>query len=196
MSAFRVGVLVSGRGTNLAALLAAAAMPGYPAQVVLVCSNREAPALEHARRAGIGVRVFPRDRYADRAERDAAMTAALRSHAVELVVCAGYDAILAHGFVRAFEGRIINLHPSLLPAFAGWMDAPARALRSGVQDSGCTVHVVAEEVDSGPILAQRVVPIQPDDTPQTLHARIQAEEHRLLPEVVRQIAEGRLRLPA
>jgi phosphoribosylglycinamide formyltransferase-1 len=107
---------------------------------------------------------------------------------VELVVCAGYDAILEHAFTRQFAGRIINIHPSLLPEFAGTMDAVARALESGVAETGCTVHVVTDEVDRGPILAQRRVEVRSDDTVESLRERIQVEEHSLLPVVVKRIA--------
>ncbi len=116
------------------------------------------------------------------------MAGVLQQHGVELVVCAGYDAILEHAFTRQFAGRIINLHPSLLPAFAGTMDAVARALESGVAETGCTVHVVTDDVDQGPILAQSRVDVRPDDTVETLRERIQAEEHNLLPAVVKRIA--------
>jgi phosphoribosylglycinamide formyltransferase 1 len=189
---FRVGVLVSGQGTNLRALLAATTDPEFPAQVVMVCANRPAAALEYARRAGIAHAVFRRDAYLDRPARDAAMAAALAAAEVELVVCAGYDAILSPGFVDRFAGRIINIHPSLLPAFANCMDAPARAIAAGVPESGCTVHQVTNDIDAGPILAQRRVPVHAGDTPEWLHDRIRQAEHRLLPDVVRQLAEQRI----
>jgi phosphoribosylglycinamide formyltransferase-1 len=189
---FRVGVLVSGQGSNLRALLDAAADPGFPAQVVMVGANRPAAALEYARRARIPHAVFRREAYPDRETRDAAMAAAMVTAGVELVVCAGYDAILSAAFVDQFAGRIINIHPSLLPAFAGCMDAPARAIAGGVPESGCTVHLVTNDLDAGPILAQRRVPIHAGDTPQSLHDRIRQVEHRLLPDVVRQLAQQRL----
>ena len=191
----RLGVLVSGRGSNLRALIEAASAPAYPAQIVLVCANKEAPALEHARAAGIPWAVFHRADYPDRTARDLAMAVHLQQHRTELVVCAGYDEVLRPAFTRAFSGRIINVHPSLLPDFAGTMDAPARALAAGVGETGCTVHLVTDEVDRGPVLGYRVVPVVSGDTPDRLHARIQAEEHRLLPEVVRGIAERRIPLP-
>lgn len=191
----RVGVLVSGRGSNLQALLRACADPDFPALVVIVCSNREAPALDHAQRAGIAHPVFPRAAFATREARDLTMAAALAATGVELVVCAGYDAILSPPFVDRFAGRIINTHPSLLPQFAGCMDAPARALAAGVSETGCTVHLVTNAIDAGPILAQRTVPIRPSDTAESLHDRIRAAEHQLLPEVVRQLAERLSPLP-
>lgn len=189
MKTLRVGVLVSGRGTNLKALIEATHRRDYPAQVVLVCANRDAPALELARAQGIPWKVFHRADYPTRDARDLAMAVHLQQHRAELVVCAGYDEVLQPGFTRAFAGRIINIHPSLLPAFGGTMDAPARALDAGVTETGCTVHVVTDEIDAGPVLAYRVVPVISGDTPARLHARIQEEEHRLLPDIVRQIAE-------
>jgi len=185
----RVGVLVSGQGSNLQALISASRAPGYPAQVVIVCANRAAPALDHARSAGIETAAFLRANFPSRDARDQAMAAALKARSVELVVCAGYDSILTPGFTGQFLGRILNVHPSLLPAFKGSMDAVDRALATGVSETGCTVHLVTDDVDAGPILGQRRVPVLSGDTPARLHARIKAEEHRLLPEIVRQIAE-------
>jgi phosphoribosylglycinamide formyltransferase-1 len=188
VSRLRVGVLVSGRGSNLQVLIDAAKDPLYPARVVMVCANRECPALDLAKKAGISHQVFRLGRFPDRRARDLAMARVLQQHGVELVVCAGYDAILERVFTRQFAGRIINLHPSLLPEFAGTMDAVARALESGVAETGCTVHIVTDDVDQGPILAQRRVAVHPDDTVESLRERIQAEEHSLLPVVVKQIA--------
>ena len=177
-----MGVLVSGQGSNLQALISASRAPGYPAQVVIVCANRAAPALDHARSAGIETAAFLRANFPSRDARDEAMAAALKARSVELVVCAGYDSILTPGFTGQFLGRILNVHPSLLPAFKG-------SLAAGVSETGCTVHLVTDDVDAGPILGQRRVPVLSGDTPARLHARIKAEEHRLLPEIVRQIAE-------
>jgi phosphoribosylglycinamide formyltransferase 1 len=188
MSRLRVGVLVSGRGTNLQALIDAGKDPMYPARVVLVCANRDCTALEVAKKAGISRQVFRLARFPDRKARDLAMAKALRLHGVELVICAGYDAILEHAFTRQFAGRIVNIHPSLLPDFAGTMDAIAMALEAGVSETGCTVHIVTDDVDQGPILAQRRVEVRPDDTVESLRERIQAEEHTLLPVVVRRLA--------
>jgi len=195
VSRLRVGVLVSGRGSNLQVLIEAARDPFYPARVVMVCANRECPALDLAKKAGISRDVFRLARFPDRKARDLAMARTLQQHGVELVVCAGYDAILEHAFTRQFAGRIINIHPSLLPEFAGTMDAIPRALESGVAETGCTVHVVTDEVDQGPILAQRRVEVRQDDTVETLRERIQAEEHSLLPIVVKRIAGQVLPLP-
>jgi phosphoribosylglycinamide formyltransferase 1 len=189
-------VLVSGRGSNLQALIDASRDSQYPARVVVVCANRDCTALEVASRAGLSRQVFALSKYGDRAERDRAMAELLADHGVELVVCAGYDAILEKPFTRRFAGRIINLHPSLLPAFAGTMDAVALALESGVSQTGCTVHLVTDEVDAGPILAQRRVAVRSDDTVESLRQRIQAQEHVLLPVVVKRLAGRPLPVPA
>ena len=188
MSRLRVGVLVSGRGSNLKALIEAAKDPQYPARVVMVCANRDCAALELAKKAGVSREVFRLANFPDRKARDLAMANTLRRHDVELVVCAGYDAILEPAFTRKFAGRIVNIHPSLLPDFAGTMDAVAMALQRGVAETGCTVHLVTDDVDAGPILAQRRVEVRPDDTVDSLRERIQAEEHTLLPVVVKRLA--------
>jgi len=195
VSRLRVGVLVSGRGSNLQALIEAAKDPMYPARVVIVCANRDCAALEVAKKAGVSSEVFRLADFPDRTARDVAMAKTLRLHGVELVICAGYDAILEPAFTRRFAGRVVNIHPSLLPDFAGSMDAVARALESGVAETGCTVHIVTDEVDRGPILAQRRVEVRPDDTVESLRERIQAEEHTLLPGVVKRIAGQPLPLP-
>jgi phosphoribosylglycinamide formyltransferase-1 len=189
-----VGVLASGRGSNLQALLDAVRRPGFPARVALVLSDREdAAALERARAAGVTARfVNPKD-HADRAAYDAALAEALREHGVGLVCLAGFMRIVGPGLVRAFAGRILNIHPSLLPAFPG-LHAQRQALEYGVRVAGATVHFVDEGVDTGPIVLQASVPVEPGDTEASLAARILAEEHRLYPEAVRLFAEGRLRL--
>jgi phosphoribosylglycinamide formyltransferase 1 len=184
----RVGVLVSGRGSNLQALIDAGKDPLYPARVVAVCANRDCPAIDLAKKAGISRQIFRLADYPDRRHRDIAMARTLRLHGVELVVCAGYDAILDRAFTREFEARIINIHPSLLPEFAGTMDAVEKALEARVPVTGCTVHVVTKDVDRGPILAQRRVEVLPDDTVESLRERIQVEEHTLLPVVVKRLA--------
>lgn len=192
--AVRVGVLASGRGSNLQALLDAAQRPGYPATIaVVVCDHETAPALERARAAGVAaVFLNPKD-YADRAAYDAALVATLESHDVRLVCLAGFMRILSPAFVRSYAGRILNVHPSLLPAFPG-LGAQRQALDHGVKVSGATVHFVDEGVDTGPIVLQASVPVLPDDTEVTLAARILVQEHRLLPEAVRLFAEGRLEI--
>lgn len=188
MSRLRVGVLVSGRGSNLQALVQATKDSQYPARVVMVCANRDCPALEVAKSAGISRQIFPLSRFADRKARDLAMAQAMQQHAVDLVVCAGYDAILERSFTRRFLGRIINIHPSLLPQFAGTMNAIEKALEAGVSETGCSVHIVTDDVDQGPVIDQRRVPVFLGDTVESLRQRIQAEEHLLLPAVVKRLA--------
>jgi phosphoribosylglycinamide formyltransferase-1 len=197
----RLGVLASGRGTNLQAMLDAAAGGEIPAQVAVVLSNRpSARALERARAAGVPAFALPQQRFATRRERDLAMVARLRAHEVDLVVLAGYDRVLAPEFVDAFPARIINMHPSLLPAFGGrGATSPqpqADALAYGCKVAGCTVHLVVNEgeIDSGPIVAQAAVPVYDDDTVDTLAARILRQEHRILLETIRLFASGRVRL--
>lgn len=190
----RVGVLGSGRGSNLQALLDAAARPGYPARVVVVVSDKErAQALERARAHGVtAVWLNPKD-FGDRAAYDAALGRLLEEHRVGLVCLAGFMRILTPEFVRAFPGRVLNIHPALLPAFPG-LHAQRQALDHGVKVAGATVHFVDEGVDTGPIALQASVPVQPDDTEESLSARILTVEHRIYPEAVRLFAEGRLRL--
>ncbi len=191
--ALRVGVLVSGGGTNLQALLDACARGSLAATIVLVASNRaDAPALDRARAAGVPVHVADRATLPRRSERQQRVLEALRAAAAELVVLAGFDEILGEPLVRAYAGRMINTHPSLLPAFGGTMHAVEQALERGVKVTGCTVHLVTDEPDAGPILLQRCVEVRAGDTATTLHARILAEEHRLLPAAVAAFAEGRV----
>ena len=179
-----LGVLASGRGTNLVNLVER----GY--RVVAVATNRPAcGAASYARGRGTPLGEFPQGRYPSVEARDAAMCRWLCDRGVELVVNAGYDRILTPGFVAAFRGRILNLHPSLLPAFGGGMDAVSQALAHGVKITGCTVHIVTDQVDAGPILLQAAVPVLDGDTRDTLLARIQVEEHRILPEAIELLAE-------
>jgi phosphoribosylglycinamide formyltransferase-1 len=188
-----VGVLVSGRGSNLQALLDASARPDYPAEVVVVISDRErAAALDRAREAGIeALYVNPKD-FADREAFDLALVSELSARRVGLVCTAGFMRILSPAFTRAFAGRAMNIHPSLLPSFPG-LHAQRQALDQGVKVAGATVHFLTDgAVDTGPIILQSTVPVQADDTEDTLAARILAEEHRLYPEAVRLFAEGRL----
>ena len=189
----KVGVLVSGRGSNLGALLAAqAAGTLAPAEIVAVISNRpDAAALDRARAAGVPADVIDHRVFLDRADFDRELVAALRARDVEAVVLAGFMRILTPAFLDAFPGRVINTHPALCPAFPG-TGAPAQALAHGVKVTGVTVHFVDAGVDTGPIIAQRAVPVLPGDDAGSLHARIQVEEHRLLPAVVRALAAGRL----
>jgi phosphoribosylglycinamide formyltransferase-1 len=190
----RVGVLASGRGSNLQALLDACRHPDFPARIVLVLSDRErAPALERARAAGVeAVFVNPKD-FADRPAFDLALVRLLEARRVGLVCHAGFMRILSPAYVRAFAGRALNIHPSLLPAFPG-LHAQRQALDWGVKVAGATVHFVDEGVDTGPIVLQAVVPVEPDDTEDSLSARILVEEHRLYPEAVRRFAQGQLRI--
>ena len=189
-----VGVLASGRGSNLQALLDACAAPGYPARIAVVLSDREhAPALERARAAGVeAVWVSPKD-YADRESFDRALVRELETRKVGLVCTAGYMRILTPLWVRAFAGRALNIHPSLLPAFPG-LHAQRQALDHGVKIAGATVHFVDDSLDGGPIVLQAAVPVEPGDTEATLSARILIAEHRLYPEAVRLFAEGRLEI--
>jgi len=192
-----IGVLVSGRGSNLQAILEAIKRGELRARVGIVISSRgEAPALAIAADRGIPTRVLRLRDFAGRAELGAAIVSALHEATVDVVVLAGYNLIFDPCVIRAFPARILNIHPSLLPAFAGGM-APkpqADALAAGVKISGCTVHYVTEEVDSGPILAQAAVPVLDDDTVETLSARILAEEHRLLPQAIALALSGRVRI--
>jgi phosphoribosylglycinamide formyltransferase 1 len=190
----RVGVLVSGRGTNLQALLHACHASDFPAQVVLVgCNRSNAAAIARAEEAGVPVCLVDRAAFPHRAHRQQALREGLLAAGVDLVVLAGFDEILSREFVEAFDGRIINTHPSLLPAFGGTMHAVEEALAHGVKVTGCTVHMVTNDVDGGPILLQRCVAIHDDDDVESLHARIREQEHQLLPEAVRAFAQGRVR---
>lgn len=180
----RLGVLASGRGSNLRNLVES----GF--DVAAVATNRPSSgAAAFARERGLPLGEFSARTYSTVDERDAAMAAWISSAGARLIVCAGWDRVLTPAFVGLFPGRILNLHPSLLPAFAGGMDAVAQALAHGVKISGCTVHLVDETLDGGRILLQAAVPVLPGDTVETLHARIQVEEHRLLPEAVRMFGE-------
>jgi phosphoribosylglycinamide formyltransferase-1 len=189
----RVGVLASGRGSNLQALLDASARADYPAEVVVVISDRErAAALDRARSAGVEALVVNPKDFADREAFDLALVREFTARRVDLVCNAGFMRILSAPYVRAFAGRAMNIHPSLLPAFPG-LHAQRQALEYGAKVAGATVHFVNDgPVDTGPIILQASVPVQPDDTEETLSARILVEEHRLYPEAVRLFAEGRL----
>jgi len=189
----RVGVLVSGRGSNLQALIDAAREGRLGAQVAIVGSNVEtAPALERARQAGVPVAV--RDhRGRKREEFDSELAQLLLGHEVDLVCLAGFMRRLSAAFLAVFPGRVVNIHPSLLPAFPG-RDAQRQAFEHGVKVSGATVHLVDEGLDSGPIVMQAAVPVEDDDTPERLAARILEAEHRLYPAAVRRLLDGGYRL--
>lgn len=187
----RVGVLISGRGSNLQALIEACADPAYPAEIALVISNRaEAPGLACAAEAGIPTAVI-----AQRERRGFAAEAQvrLRTAGIELVCLAGFMRLLDADFVEAWRDRMINIHPSLLPAFPG-LHAQRQALDAGVRFAGCTVHFVRPEIDTGPIIGQAVVPVHPDDDEARLSARILAAEHRLYPLALRLVAARRTRI--
>lgn len=181
-----VAILISGTGSNMAALIEAARDPAYPAQVVLVASNRpDAAGLARARELGVdAVAVDHRLFGADRQAHEQAVDQLLRLHGVEVVVLAGYMRLLTPWFVSAWAGRLLNIHPSLLPLYPG-LDTHRRAIEAGDAEAGCTVHLVIDEVDAGPILGQARVPILPGDTPEALAERVRAAEHQLYPQALR-----------
>jgi phosphoribosylglycinamide formyltransferase-1 len=198
----RLGVLASGSGTNLQALLDACARGAVDARVAVVVSNVPgAGALDRAARAGVPSVVLPSKGFSDRDAYDRALVDALRAHEVDLVCLAGYMRLVTRAFLGAFGPtpetrgcpRVMNIHPGLLPAFPG-LSAPRQALAYGARVAGCTVHFVDEGTDTGPIIAQAVVPVLPEDTEQVLAARILAQEHRLYPQAVHWFAQGRLSL--
>ncbi|BDG73847.1 phosphoribosylglycinamide formyltransferase [Roseomonas fluvialis] len=193
MTRTRVAALISGRGSNMAALLAAAAAPAYPAEIALVLSNRaDAAGLATAAARGVPTAVVESRAFGrDRAGFEAAMQAVLDRHDIGILALAGFMRVLTEGFVARWDGRMINIHPSLLPAFPG-LDTHARALAAGVRLHGCTVHLVSAGVDEGPILAQAAVPVLPGDDEATLAARVLAEEHRLYPAALAWLAAGRV----
>lgn len=176
------------------ALLAAASDPAYPARIVRVISNvPSAGGLAHAEQAGVPTTVIDHRAYASRGSFDAALARALRADAAEIVCLAGFMRLLTPGFVADWRDRLLNIHPSLLPAFPG-LDTHARALAAGVRFTGCTVHFVRPEMDRGPIVAQAAVPVRPDDTEDALAARVLAAEHRLYPSALAAVASGRARV--
>jgi len=188
-----VVVLISGSGTNLQALIDAAA-GDRPFAIAAVISNRPGAAgLERAHAAGIPTRVIDHTAFADRDGFDAALAEAIESFKPGLIVLAGFMRILTTGFVERFAGRMLNIHPSLLPAFQG-LDTHRRALEAGVREHGASVHFVTAELDGGPVIAQARLTVEPGDTPSSLAARVLAREHVLLPQVVSWFAEGRLRM--
>jgi phosphoribosylglycinamide formyltransferase 1 len=190
----RMGVLLSGRGSNFEALADGVAAGRIPnAEIAIVVSNREgAPGIERAQARGIEARVIP-SKGLEREAYDKLVVAALREKSVDLVCLAGYMRLLSPHFVKAFPHAILNIHPSLLPAFPG-LESQRQALEHGAKFSGCTVHFVDENLDAGPIVLQAVVPIQDNDTPETLSERILQEEHRIYSQAVRIVLEGRYRL--
>jgi phosphoribosylglycinamide formyltransferase-1 len=195
MNRKRVAVLISGRGSNMASLVEAAKAPGYPAEIALVLSNRpDAAGLAYAKTAGIATAVVDHATFGkDRGAFERELQAVLEEHKIELVCLAGFMRLLTPWFVTHWSGRMLNIHPALLPAFKG-LDTHARALAAGVKTHGATVHFVVPEMDSGPIVAQAEVPVLDGDTPDTLAARVLTVEHLIYPQALRQLAEGSIRL--
>lgn len=184
----RLGVLISGRGSNLHALMDAFGAADAPARIVCVIANKAAaPGLDRPRREGVPTLVIRQADQPDRAAFDATLDRVLREHDVELVCLAGFMRVLGSAFVDRWQGRLINIHPSLLPAFKG-LDTHVRALAEGATEHGCTVHWVTAGVDEGPVIAQAPVPVLPGDTADLLAARVLEQEHRLYPQAVRAIA--------
>jgi phosphoribosylglycinamide formyltransferase-1 len=189
----RVAVLISGRGSNLRALIDAAKAEDYPAQIVLVISNiADAPGLARAAEAGVPTLAIPHQGK-PREDFDAEIDAALQAAGAEIVCLAGFMRILSAGFARAWEGRLINIHPSLLPDFKGTR-VHERVIAAKLAHSGASVHFVVPELDAGPVLAQQKVPVHPSDTPDDLAARVLAVEHTLYPAALKLLAEGKVRL--
>lgn len=194
MARKRVAILISGRGSNMAALIEAAKAADYPAEIVLVIANRaDAGGLATARAAGISTAVIDHKAHSGKPAFEAALTERLEAARAEIVCLAGFMRVLSPAFTEHWRDRLINIHPSLLPAFPG-LDTHARALAAGVTEHGCTVHFVRAGVDDGPIIAQAVVPVLPGDTPETLAARVLVEEHRLYPAALALVASGRARV--
>ncbi len=191
MARAKVGILISGRGSNMEALIAAAVTPDYPAEIAIVVSNREdAGGLAKAQAAGVTTRVIEHKPFGrDREAHERVIDAALREAGVEVVALAGYMRVLSPFFVEAWSGRMINIHPSLLPAFPG-LDTHARALEAGVKLHGCSVHLVSHGVDEGPLLGQAAVPVLPGDDEAALAARVLRAEHRLYPACLAQLLGG------
>ena len=187
-------VLISGSGTNLQAIIDAIEAGGIPARIAAVISNRaDAKGLERARTHGIATRIIPHQDYPDRESFDTALQQAIESYQPGLVVLAGFMRILTDGFVRHFSGRMLNIHPSLLPKFKG-LDTHARAIAAGESEHGCSVHFVTPELDAGAVIGQARVAITPDDTADTLAAKVQQLEHRLYPACVNLFCTGAVRM--
>lgn len=194
MARKRVGILISGGGSNMAALIAAAAEPGFPAEIAVVVSNRpQAGGLAKAEAAGVATAVVDHKAYADRPSFEAAVDAVLACHGVELVCLAGFMRLLTPDFVGRWHDRMLNIHPALLPSYKG-LHTHARALADGVKIAGATVHLVRPEMDVGPIIVQGAVPVLAGDTEETLAARVLAVEHRIYPQALRLIASGAARI--
>lgn len=189
-----VAVMISGRGSNMGALIAAALDSGFPAKIVSVISDKpEAKGLEHAREFGIEALAIPRSEYASKAEHEAAVIAALDASGARIIALAGYMRLLSGDFVKRYAGRMINIHPSLLPAFPG-LATHERALAAGCRVHGCTVHFVTEGMDEGPIIEQEAVRVERGDTPDTLATRVLEAEHRIYPLALAMLARGEVRM--
>jgi phosphoribosylglycinamide formyltransferase-1 len=194
MAKLKVGILISGRGSNMAALIEAAKAADYPAEIACVVSNvADAPGLKIAEAAGIATAAISHIGFSDRESFDRTVSAELEKHGVRLVALAGFLRIQSPWFPAHWQGRIVNIHPSLLPAFPG-LHVQQQAIDAGVRLSGCTVHFVTADLDAGPIIAQAAVPVLPGDDADSLSARILRQEHRLYPQVVRWFAEARISL--
>ncbi len=192
----KAAILISGRGSNMAALIEAARSPDYPAEIVGVLSNRAAAAgLEYAASYGIATASLAQSRFPSREMFEDTMTQVLESWEVDYVCLAGFMRILREDFVNRWQGRLINVHPSLLPQYKG-LDTHARALADGATEHGCTVHFVTPGLDEGPTILQASVPVLPDDTAETLAARVLVEEHRIYPQALRMLASGEVQFPA
>jgi len=190
----KVAVLISGRGSNLQALLDACADPAFPVEIALVISNiADAYGLERAKKAGVATQVIPHKGFPSREAFDAALDEAIRASGAELVCLAGFMRLLTKGFSEAWAGRMINIHPSLLPSFKG-LHTHQRAIEAGVKLHGCSVHFVTPDLDDGPLIAQAAVPVLPADTEDSLAQRVLACEHQLYPMALRLIAEGRCKI--
>ncbi len=190
----RIAILISGRGSNMVALIQAAKAPDYPAEIALVVSNRpEAEGLAKAAAAGVPTLVIDHKDYANRVAFESRLHQNLLAHHIDLIVNAGFMRLLTGGFVDRWRDRHLNIHPSLLPAFQG-LNTHERALMDGVQITGCTVHFIRVEMDCGPIVAQAAVPVLPTDTVDTLSARVLAAEHKLYPHALRLVASGAARV--
>ena len=194
MARMNIAVLISGRGSNLQSLIDACADPDFPAEISLVLSNRpEAQGLKRAEKAGIATLVVDHTEYDSRPDFESALHAALTDAGIELVCLAGFMRLLDAEFVSKWRNRIINIHPSLLPAYRG-LRTHERVIEDGARFTGCTVHFVRPEMDDGPIIIQAVVPVSPEDTSESLARRVLAFEHRIYPEAVRLVATGAARV--
>ncbi|WP_292529322.1 phosphoribosylglycinamide formyltransferase [Methylocystis sp.] len=194
MTRLRTAILISGRGSNMDALIAASKDPSFPADIALVLSNRpDAPGLAKAKAAGVATAAVDHKIYAGREEFERSLQIALETYRIEFICLAGFMRLFTPWFIKQWRGRMLNIHPALLPAYRG-LDTHERALADGVKIHGATVHFVVPEMDEGPIVAQVAVPVLDDDTPETLAARVLAQEHVVYPMALRLVASGALRI--